>query len=164
MEPITITTTEQKIFYLSDDILKLSLNFCDEIASKIEVQFQSYCEIFKNATMHSSTTKDEFILFFNIIYTQFYVIQIAKKTNNSISLKAFKAKTLKVCKDAVESIRKTVIRAFLDVYYVVDGDEKNPNIKENLISINNWFQNDFEGHNFKRLKFDDSKGFQIIVK
>jgi hypothetical protein len=160
MEPITTTTTEPKIFYLSDDILKLSLNFCDEIASKIEVQFQSYCEIFQNATMHSSTTKDEFILFFNIIYTQFYVIQIAK-TNNSISLKAFKAKTLKVCKEAVESIRKTVIRAFLDVYYVVDGDdENNLNIKENLILINKWLQDDFKDSKvFTRLKYNEDSGY-----
>jgi hypothetical protein len=160
MESITTTTTEQKIFYLSDDILKLSLNFCDEIASKIEVQFQSYCEIFQNATMHSSTTKDEFILFFNIIYTQFYVIQIAK-TNNSISLKAFKAKTLKVCKEAVESIRKTVIRAFLDVYYVVDGDdENNLNIKENLILINKWLQDDFKDSKvFTRLKYNEDSGY-----
>jgi hypothetical protein len=157
----SITITEQNIFYLSNDILELSINFCNEIVSKIEVLYQRYCEIFKNATMHSSTTKDEFILFFNIFYTQFFEVQCKRNiTNNlAITLKAVKKKTHKECKVAIETIRKTVIRAFLDVYYVGD-DENNLNVKENLISINKWLQDDFEDSKiFTRLKYNEDSGY-----
>jgi hypothetical protein len=156
-------TAEQKILYLSNDILQLSLNFGQEITVKFEEQYNNVLEIFQRSTLHCSTTKHEFILFFNIFYTQFYDIQIERNKHKYIEIKSFNAiqkLTYKESKEAVEILRKIVIKAFLDAYCSDSSDEFHEYEKQNFISINKWSQDDFKDSSiFTRLKYNEFSGY-----
>jgi hypothetical protein len=155
-------TSEQKILYLSNDILQLSLNFSQEITVKFEEQYNNVIKIFKRSTLHCSTTKHEFILFFNIFYTQFYDIQIERNKLKYFEIKSFNAiqkSTYKESKEAVKILRKIVIQAFLDAY-CSDSDEIHEYEKQNLISIKEWLQDDFKDSKiFTRLKYNEDSGY-----
>jgi hypothetical protein len=159
MDPMT---ADQKILYLSNDILQLSLQFGQEITVKFEEQYNSVLEIFKRSTLHCSTTKHEFILFFNIFYTQFYDIQIERNKLKYFEIKSFNAiqkSTYKESKEAVKILRKIVIQAFLDAY-CSDSDEIHEYEKQNLISIKEWLQDDFKDSKiFTRLKYNEDSGY-----
>jgi hypothetical protein len=156
-------TAEQKIFYLSNDILQLSLKFGQEITIKFEEQYKDFFEIFRRSTIHCTTTKNEFIFFFNIFYTQFYGIQLERnKLKNDPpkkTIKAIQKSTYKESKEAVEILRKIVIQAFLDAY-CSDSDEFHEYEKQNFISIKAWSQDNFKDSSiFTRLKYNEFSGY-----
>jgi hypothetical protein len=157
----TKTATPNKILYLSKDILQLSLQFCKQILVVNDELYNAYYEQFNISKIFSSATKEDFIIFFNICFSEFYNVELSKnQTQNPLAqLKSLKKKTLNACTSAVRILRKSVVSAFLEAY----NDEFQMQ-QENFIMIKEWYQADFSyDEKFTRVKFDNFSGFFKII-
>jgi hypothetical protein len=139
--------SNNSLLYLNDEILNTSLNFCDRVHElSCEIQ-SSYRENFISNPIYRSVTKDQFISFFNILYSNAYDKNL-KKDKSIVNERQMKKQISRECTKTIKLMRSCVIQAFLEAYYEnTKYVEDESTTKANLIAIDEWSRSNFSDTN-----------------
>jgi hypothetical protein len=142
---MAMSTDNFLLLYLSDEILNTSLNFCDRVDElSCEIQ-RSYRENFISNPIYKSVTKDQFVSFFNILYSNAYDKNF-KKYKEGFADDKQKRQISRDCTKTIKLMRSCVIQAFLEAFYWnIEYDELIT--KANLIEIDEWSRSNFSDTN-----------------
>jgi hypothetical protein len=145
---------------LSDEILKISINFCDRTHEISNDMHNYYYEHFTSTPTYKNLTKQEFIVFFNILYSTLYDKGMEQRVNqqipikhsdNTIKLPTFNAIKLQIMRKSsrtIKIVRSSVISAFLEAFYLNTNDDE-----RNVIDIHEW----------ARCSFSDTQNFYLVT-
>jgi hypothetical protein len=164
--PTTITSQQpppqhKQFIYLSDEILQKSKNFCDSTHEILNEMQNYYLRHFTSNPMYRNLTKEHFIAFFNILYSDLYdknmenekIPTIDDHDTKQKKTNAVKIQIKRKCVQTIQTVRSSIISTFLEAFCLHKNDG-------NIAEILDWSTTKFsDTKQFYLVKFNDELGY-----